>query len=99
MTGHAFTPETLDKKLHDLSNTQQSIQTLSLWLIHYRKHHKLVVETWFSIIKDPKLYQSKRLILLYLANDVIQNIKKKGAEYSKEFGTILAQAFETIARD
>lgn len=99
MSGHAFTPETLEKKLHDLSNTQQSIQTLSLWLIHYRKHHQLVVEKWFSIVKDPKLNQSKRLTLLYLANDVIQNSKKKGPEYSKEFATVLAAAFETIARD
>lgn len=34
---------------------------------------------------------------MYLANDVIQNSKKKGPEYGKEFGNILKRAFEHIA--
>lgn len=42
----SFSPSTLEKKLNDLSNTQQSVQTLSLWLIHHRKHAKAVVQTW-----------------------------------------------------
>jgi len=31
---------------------------------------------------------------MYLANDVIQNSKKKGPEFGKEFETVLAKAFE-----
>lgn len=31
---------------------------------------------------------------MYLANDVIQNSKKKGPEYGKEFGAVLKKAFE-----
>lgn len=33
---------------------------------------------------------------MYLANDVIQNSKKKGPEYGKEFGKILKNAFAHI---
>lgn len=33
---------------------------------------------------------------MYLANDVIQNSKKKGPEYGKEFGKILRNAFNHI---
>lgn len=33
---------------------------------------------------------------MYLANDVIQNSKKKGPEYGKEFGKILKNAFTHI---
>lgn len=33
---------------------------------------------------------------MYLANDVIQNSKKKGPEYGKEFGTVLKEAFEIV---
>lgn len=29
---------------------------------------------------------------MYLANDVIQNSKKKGPEYGKEFGVVLEDA-------
>lgn len=35
---------------------------------------------------------------MYLANDVIQNSKKKGPEYGKEFGSILAKVFKHIAQ-
>lgn len=33
---------------------------------------------------------------MYLANDVIQNSKKKGPEYGREFGKILQKAFNHI---
>lgn len=42
-----FTENALVKKLEDLNASQQSIQTLSLWLIHHRKHHQIIVKTWF----------------------------------------------------
>lgn len=35
---------------------------------------------------------------MYLANDVIQNSKKKGPEYGKEFGSILAKVFKHISQ-
>lgn len=40
--------------------------------------------------------QSKKLTFMYLANDVIQNSKKKGPEYGKEFGKMLKNAFTHI---
>lgn len=33
---------------------------------------------------------------MYLANDVIQNSKKKGPEYNKEFGNKLGKVFEHL---
>lgn len=33
---------------------------------------------------------------MYLANDVIQNSKKKGPEYGKEFGVVLSKVFKHI---
>ena len=44
----SFSTSTLEKKLSDLSNTQHSVQTLSLWLIHHRKHAKAVVQAWYK---------------------------------------------------
>ncbi len=46
-----FTSQALEKKLIELNNSQQSIQTLSLWLIHHRKHHKSIVQTWTKELK------------------------------------------------
>lgn len=35
---------------------------------------------------------------MYLANDVIQNSKKKGPEFGKEFENVLPKAFEHMKR-
>lgn len=39
---------------------------------------------------------NKKLTFMFLANDVIQNSKKKGPEYGKEFGRTLDEAFKHI---
>lgn len=46
-----FTESALSKKLDDLNASQQSIQTLSLWLIHHRKHHEAIVKMWLKEVQ------------------------------------------------
>lgn len=46
---------------------------------------------------DDSAKENKKLIFMYLANDVIQNSKKKGPEYGREFGLILKLAFQHMA--
>jgi regulator of Ty1 transposition protein 103 len=48
----SFTESSFAKKLSDLNNSQQSIQTLSLWLIHHRKHAKSVAKVWIEVLKQ-----------------------------------------------
>lgn len=43
-----FSESALVKKLADLNPSQQSIQTLSLWLIHHRKHYAAIVKVWYK---------------------------------------------------
>jgi regulator of Ty1 transposition protein 103 len=43
-----------------------------------------------------KADELRKLTLMYLANDVIQNSKKKGPEYGKEFALVLKKAFKLI---
>jgi hypothetical protein len=35
---------------------------------------------------------------VYLANDIIQNSKKKGPEFAKHFESVLAEAFANAAK-
>ncbi|KAG6464538.1 hypothetical protein O3G_MSEX014580 [Manduca sexta] len=91
-----FTENALIRKLQELNSSQQSIQTLSLWLIHHRKHHAAVVKTWFRELL--KVKDARQLTFMYLANDVIQNSKKKGPEYGKEFGEVLVESFQHMAK-
>lgn len=36
-----FSEGSFEKKLSELNNSAQSIQQLSLWLIHHRKHYQV----------------------------------------------------------
>ncbi|XP_018023567.1 regulation of nuclear pre-mRNA domain-containing protein 1B [Hyalella azteca] len=89
-----FNEDGLKKKLNDLNMSQQSIQTLSLWLIHHKKHAHTVVNVWMRELM--KVSDARKLVFMYLANDVIQNSKKKGPEYSKEFLKRLPKVFEHL---
>ncbi|XP_022212452.2 regulation of nuclear pre-mRNA domain-containing protein 1B [Drosophila obscura] len=90
----AFTETALIKKLAELNSSQQSIQTLSLWLIHHRKHSAVIVKTWQRELES--VPEPKKLTFMYLANDVIQNSKKKGPEYGREYSNVLGKVFAHI---
>lgn len=49
-SGMAFDPSVLQHKFETVTNSQENIQTLSLWLIHHKNHHKKVVETWHKLL-------------------------------------------------
>ncbi|XP_073677556.1 regulation of nuclear pre-mRNA domain-containing protein 1A [Garra rufa] len=90
-----FSEPALEKKLSELSNSQQSVQTLSLWLIHHRKHSKTIVKVWYSELKKAQV--SRKLTFLYLANDVIQNSKRKGPEFTQDFSPVIVDAFKHVS--
>jgi regulator of Ty1 transposition protein 103 len=93
----SFSESSLLNKLQELNGTQQSVQTLSLWLIHHRKHSSTIVSTWLRELTNTSNTERK-LTLIYLANDILQNSRKKGYEYMNEFSHALSEAFEDIVK-
>lgn len=88
----------LDKKFQNVTNTMDSIQGLSTWCIENKKYHSLIVRHWLKQVK--KSPSSHRLNLLYLANDVIQNCKRRNAiVYRTAFAEVLPEAFLLINSD
>ncbi|XP_007561536.1 regulation of nuclear pre-mRNA domain-containing protein 2a [Poecilia formosa] len=86
---------TLDKRFRGLTNTMDSIQGLSTWCIDNKKYHSLIVRQWMKCLR--KSNASHRLNLLYLANDVIQNCKRKNAiNYRTAFAEVLPDAFQLV---
>lgn len=78
----------LIKKFTTLTNTQDSVQTLSLWIIHHRAHHRKIVDIWAKVLKKSK--PGHRLTMLYLANDVLQNGRRKGVQqFVESFADVL----------
>ncbi|KAJ3236578.1 Regulation of nuclear pre-mRNA domain containing protein 1B [Chytriomyces hyalinus] len=88
-----FNEETLVGKLGKLTDSQDSINLLSHWLIHHRSSATECVQVWAS--EFDKVSTSKRLAFLYLANDVLQVSRKKSDDYAKAFAKALP---ESLAR-
>ena len=91
-----FSAESLSMKLSKLNDTQDSIQTLSAYLLHQRKHASLVAKTWLAELA--KVSPLKRLAYLHLANDVLQNSRRKGEEYIQEFEKIMAEGIAIASK-
>ncbi|CAJ1083288.1 regulation of nuclear pre-mRNA domain-containing protein 2a [Xyrichtys novacula] len=87
---------TLDRKFQTITNTMDSIQGLSTWCIDNKKYHSLIVRYWMKTLK--KSESSHRLNLIYLANDIIQNCKRKNAiVYRTAFADVLRDAFLLVS--
>ncbi|CAF97866.1 unnamed protein product, partial [Tetraodon nigroviridis] len=85
----------LDRRFQGVSNTMESIQGLSTWCIENKKYHGLIVRYWMKWLK--KSDSNHRLNLFYLANDVIQNCKRKNAIiFRSAFADVLPNAAQFI---
>ncbi|XP_011097264.1 UPF0400 protein C337.03 isoform X1 [Sesamum indicum] len=92
--GSTFNPQILADKLVKLNSSQQSIETLSHWCIFHMNKATQVVETW-----DRQFHcapREQRLAFLYLANDIIQNSRRKGAEFVAEFWKVLPDCLRDV---
>ncbi|WCJ40178.1 Regulation of nuclear pre-mRNA domain-containing protein 1A [Euphorbia peplus] len=90
----SFNPQILVEKLAKLNPSQASIETLSHWCIFHMNKAKQVVETW-----DRQFHCSpreQRLAFLYLANDILQNSRRKGSEFVGEFWKVLPGALRYV---
>ncbi|KAL3020921.1 hypothetical protein AAZX31_05G169900 [Glycine max] len=89
-----FSEQILADKLSKLNSTQQCIETLSHWCIFHRSKAELVVGTWNKQFHNSEKVQ--RVPLLYLANDILQNSKRKGNEFVTEFWKVLPTALKDV---
>ncbi|PON80650.1 RNA polymerase II-binding domain containing protein [Parasponia andersonii] len=94
MSNEVFDGQTLSEKLSKLNNSQQSIESLSRWCISYRKKAKLIVETWEKFFNSSQ--REQRISFLYLANDILQNSRRKGSEFVNEFWKVLPAALKHV---
>ncbi|XP_031391914.1 regulation of nuclear pre-mRNA domain-containing protein 1B-like [Punica granatum] len=97
MSNEDFNAEILAEKLSKLNNSQQSIESLSQWCVSHRKKAKLIVETWDRFFNSSQ--KEKCVSFLYLANDILQNSRRKGSEFVNEFWKVLPAALKHVYRN
>lgn len=90
----AFSASSFVGKLVELNTSQQSIQSVSLWCIHHRRFAQQIVDVWYQqLLKSPK---ERKLLFVFLGNDIIQNSKRKGTEFCKEYERVLTGALAHV---
>lgn len=94
MSNDFFDVKILAEKLSKLNNSQQSIESLSRWCISNRKKARQIVETWEKIFNSSQKEQC--VSFLYLANDILQNSRRKGSEFVNEFWKVLPTALKHV---
>ena len=88
--------EGLVQKLQRLSQSQQSIESVSSFCIFYHKDARGVVQIW-----DQEFYKAtaeRRLALLFLANHILQEGRKKGMVFQEEFFKVLPKALSFVSK-
>lgn len=94
MSSGDFDGQILAEKLSKLNNSQQSIESLSRWCISHRKKARQIVETWEKLFNSSQ--REQRVSFLYLANDILQNSRRKGSEFVNEFWKVLPSALRHV---
>lgn len=95
-----FNEENFMRKLDSVTPTQDSIQTLALWIIHHKTNHEIICRLWLRKLGETGLPSKQKLALFYLANDVIQNCKRKNAKvYQDTFKKCLNEAIRLVRVD
>lgn len=92
----SYSAQALREKLSRLTNSQESIETLSLWIIHHKQNAASTVSIWFEDLSTCENLDHQ-LGLLYVANDVLQNGRRRNAEVFQElFKEPMKEAFRLI---
>ena len=84
-----FDETVLAAKLASLNPTQTSIEALSGWCQFYRSDAPRVVAAWARSYDAASSDPPRQLTLLYLANDVLQNARRKGPDFVNAFLGVL----------
>ena len=54
-----FNEDNFLKKLDNILPTQDSIQSLGLWIIHHKAHYEAITKIWLKKLKEGKAFNLK----------------------------------------
>jgi len=86
----------LKASLQKLDSSKQSIETVSNWLKFYKHDFKAIVSIWYEEFCAANA--ERRLALVYLCNDIIQNNRKDGMNLIGEFYEYLPRVVTQITK-
>lgn len=86
----AYTPDAVLTKLSSLTETQDSIVSVAQWIMFHRRHAPETARLWLTKLTSSP--SPKRLNLIYLANEVVQQSRARGKQdFMLAFEPIVAE--------
>ncbi|KAL8853171.1 MAG: hypothetical protein Q9221_002053 [Calogaya cf. arnoldii] len=90
----AYTDDAVKAKLSSLNETQESIVSVAQWIMFHRRHADRTCAIWLERMRETTV--NKRLTLIYLANEVVQQSKaRKKDDFLVAFSPVIAEASAT----
>ncbi|KAG5365714.1 UPF0400 protein [Yarrowia sp. B02] len=94
----SFSVDSFMSKLSALNETQDSIVSVSQWIQFHRRACGPIAQTWYDYIRNIPL--KRKLAMIYLANDVVQQAKaKKRDEFIEAFSTVIVDGIVSTYRE
>uniref|UniRef100_T1HK01 CID domain-containing protein n=1 Tax=Rhodnius prolixus TaxID=13249 RepID=T1HK01_RHOPR len=94
---NTFNEPIFEHKLVKLRGSHHSITNLSNWCLANHQHHERIVTIWLNVLKRVKI--EHRVILFYLANDIIQYAKKKSLPFGNSFAPAFKKAVTMVREE
>ncbi|PHH70005.1 hypothetical protein CDD83_5540 [Cordyceps sp. RAO-2017] len=87
----AYNDDSVLARLSSLNESHDSIATAAQWIMFHRRHADRTVQLWMQRLKDSS--STKRLSLVYLANEVVQQSRIRHKEdFVTAFSPVIAEA-------
>ncbi|KAH7242404.1 RNA polymerase II-binding domain-containing protein [Fusarium tricinctum] len=87
----AYNDDSVLARLSSLNESHDSIATAAQWIMFHRRHADRTVQLWMQRLKDSS--STKRLSLVYLANEVAQQSKiRHKDDFIIAFAPVIAEA-------
>ncbi|KAM3417091.1 hypothetical protein BST61_g8667 [Cercospora zeina] len=88
----AYNEGSFKAKLTSLNESQDSIVTVAQWIMFHRRHAALTAQLWTANLQESPS-ANRKLNLLYLANEVVQQSRARGKmDFKTAFEPLIADA-------
>ncbi|KAI3631692.1 hypothetical protein MIR68_010165 [Amoeboaphelidium protococcarum] len=89
--------EQCKQKMNSLNDSTAQIQTVSAYLVFYRRKAVIIAQIWQDVIlNDVKNKLISQINLLYLVNDILQTSRNKGPEFFDALRPILPEIMQKL---
>ncbi|KAG7191952.1 uncharacterized protein KQ657_002558 [Scheffersomyces spartinae] len=96
----SYSAEALSRKLSTLQDTQDSIVSVSQWVLFHHRHSKESAKVWADYVTGNPHLLRKKLTLLYLCNEVIQQARhKRKTEFLDAYFEVLPSVLNEIYKE